>query len=240
MPTEHLDTPLRTRRRVARVLALLLLALLPSVCLLLLVSLPLLPCPRRFASFVGSGVFLVEVALPWVVLTYLAYGGAVGVGAFWRPRPERRGRAALSLALLGGLAFFLLSAHPAVALRWHLLRQIPARARPLTAALEQFRRDNGHYPGSLARLTPRYLDRVPGTGVLLSPEFGYTRADPNDSHGRGSWLAKLNAGYDLSVHCPAYLISFDSLHYWPSQQYPERIPGGRVTRKIDGWVYVHD
>ncbi len=118
-------------------------------------------------------------------------------------------------------------------------RQIPLRARPLVTALEKFRSDHGHYPGALTRLVPRYLPRVPDAGVLGHREFEYTRADPQDQMGRGAWLADWHAGYDLRLPCPWGFLNFDSMHYWPSGQYPKQAWGG-VIEEIGGWAYVHE
>ncbi|MBM3458122.1 MAG: hypothetical protein FJX77_06275 [Armatimonadetes bacterium] len=48
------------------------------------------------------------------------------------------------------------------------------RAQPLIDAIQRYERDKGAPPPSLEALTPRYLPRVPGTGLRKYPAFTYT------------------------------------------------------------------
>jgi hypothetical protein len=75
--------------------------------------------------------------------------------------------------------------------------------------------------------------------MMGDPDFSYTRADPQDTRGRGAWLASHGTDYDLSISCPVGALNWDSMHYWPTGTYPEQAWGG-VTEKVDGWVYVHE
>jgi hypothetical protein len=210
-------------------------ALGPSLVFAGAMVLPLMPGPSVGAVLpVGLGSLW-----PLVMLTYLALGGASAVGAFLVSGAARRSRIGLSLMLLSGFALSVCLVRPTLHARMRLAAKVPARAAPVVEALERFRRDRGRYPVMLSTLVPDYLPRLPRTGLLGSPGFRYTRADPEDDYGYGAWLARQGAGYDLSISCPVGFGNFDSMHYWPSGKYPTTAWGG-VTERVDGWVYVHE
>jgi hypothetical protein len=214
-------------------------ALLPAAIFFCWLVLPVMPGPRAASVAVRHFPWLLPFVLFFVLLGYLSVGVALVVGSLVTAKEERQARRRLALALLCGFAASLLLLKPTWGIRLWFLRQLSARTQPLIAALEDFKEDRGRYPGSLDALVPDHLARVPGTGMLGDPDFTYKRAEPGDRLSRGGWLADHGAGYDLSASCPMGLVNFDSVHYWPSREYPERAWGGMIE-EIDGWAYVHE
>jgi WD40 repeat protein len=227
-----------TARRPWRVVLWCAGALLPTLAFAAAVVLPVTPGPRSFSWVVEGIASLGILAWPLTMFLYLALAIAFGAIYLVRLGPARASRGRLCVMLLCGFALSTGLARPTFRARMWLAARVPARAQPLVEALARFRRDHGHYPASLTALVPDYLPRVPGTGLLGSPAFRYTRADPHDAAGQGQWLAGHGTGCDLAISCH-FGLNFDSMHYWPSGNYPRRAWGG-VTEKVDGWVYVHE
>lgn len=206
-----------------------LIAFAPLVLWLAAIALPALPGPRRLewvaegvASYGLVGLFLVAIGYPVALLSTAVSAAITG--------PERRrGLLWVALSLLIGTALILPSLRVASMTRMRLIRQATFRAEPLLHALERYREDHGVYPEALDELQPGYVAEVPGTGMIAHPDFVYI--PPGEAEPEAG-------GYNLRVHC--FLIGgFDSLHYWPSQYYPDKMWGG-VVERVDGWAYVHE
>lgn len=113
------------------------------------------------------------------------------------------------------------------------VERVVARGEPLVAAIHTFTAENGRPPESLAELVPRYIAAIPTTGIGMSLEFDYVV-------GRGS----RDSGYDgnpwvLLVRPPCHPMGFDSLMYFPLQNYPATGYGGGIER-VGKWGYVHE
>jgi len=206
-----------------------LVAFAPLVLWLVATALPVLPGPPQLGLVAGLaagygviGFLLVGIGYPVALLSTAVSAAIAG--------PERRrGLLWVALSLLLGIALFLPSLGVASIVRMRLIRQATFRAEPLLHALERYREDHGAYPDALEELQPGYVAEVPGTGMIAHPDFVYV--PPGEAKPEAD-------GYGLVVHC--FLIGgFDSLHYWPSQTYPEKMYGG-VVERIDGWAYVHE
>ena len=168
-----------------------------------------------------------------ILLGYVITGAILGVSAIRAPTPRsiRSVRLSLCLALLVGAASMFLVQYPAQALiRWKV-RRIQHRAEPLVLALERHHDDTGHYPASLEELVPGYLESVPSTGMLGHPRFTYER-----SRSTGEWQEH-HGGRNPAYHLRVQWGWYDSLHYWPSEDYPAWLWGGDVE-VINGWAYV--
>lgn len=207
-----------------------LVAFAPLVLSLATMALPALPGPRRLewladlvAGYSWLGVMLVGIGYPVVFLLTIVTAAIVGP-------PRRRALLWVALSLLMGVALIVPSLQASGKARMLLIRRAAARAAPLLQALERYREDHGVYPGTLDELQPDYLAGVPGTGMICYPDFKYEA--PGE--------AKPEAGgYSLYVNCLLMWCGFDTLHYWPSQDYPQKMCGG-VVERIDGWAYVHE
>jgi len=193
-------------------------------------ALPALPGPRRLkwladlvAGYSWLGVMLVGIGYPVVFLLTIVTAAIVG-------RPRRRKLLWVALSLLIGAALIVPSLRVSSRARMLCIRQATARGGPLLHALERYREDHGVYPGSLDELQPDYLAEVPGTGMIAYPDFEYE--PPGEAEPEAG-------GYSLYVYCLLMWCGFDTLHYWPSQDYPEKMWGG-VVERIDGWAYIHE
>lgn len=101
----------------------------------------------------------------------------------------------------------------------------------INAALAGFHRDRGEYPDDLQLLVPRYLEEVPGTGLIGYPDFYYARGAARGVGGE--------AGYELGIRCGSELTPSEVFFCWPSGEYPTAIYGGPVER-IGTWAYVRN
>ncbi len=46
------------------------------------------------------------------------------------------------------------------------------------------------------------------------------------------------AAWELRINCPTGLLNHDTFVYWPTQEYPQHLYGGR-TEPVGRWAYVH-
>ena len=75
------------------------------------------------------------------------------------------------------------------------------------------------------------LAEVPTTGIGAFPEFLYETGDSAGRYRGNPWV--------LIVTPPNHPIGFDTLMYFPRQDYPARGYGGSVER-VGAWGYVHE
>ena len=108
-------------------------------------------------------------------------------------------------------------------------QRLAVRSQPLVTAIEEFAGHEGRLPTTLQELIPRYLTKIPDTGMPAFPEYRYStetsRWDGNP------WV--------LYVDCTAGGINFDMFLYFPKQNYPQEGYGGWLE-KIENWAYVHE
>ncbi len=104
------------------------------------------------------------------------------------------------------------------------------RSRLLITAINDYDRDHSAPPKTLSDLVPGYLPAVPSTGMRAYPEYHYY-------NGQYAGKKYANNRWVLLVFTPG--ISFDTMLYFPNQEYPERGFGGTVKRIAD-WAYVHE
>lgn len=209
----------------------------PTVLMLWMSIVPALPGPSFMKPFATMGVGLALVGIPLIVivfpvvaLVYLALACVPG------DAEKRLARRRWGFAFLAGAGAMLLLSAPAMLVRRWEISAAANRAAPLVQALEQFRGKHGHYPSALSQLVPDYMAEVPGTGMMGYPEWEYRL-----SSGDESWK-ELNGGkapaYVLLANC-TLPMTWDTLHYWPSGDYPAKMYGGAVE-KIGAWAYVHE
>jgi len=106
------------------------------------------------------------------------------------------------------------------------LLDVTERARPLIDAISAYQADHGRPPATLDELVPKYLDRIPETGIGARPTFHYVTNHPGPLHGN-PWV--------LGATPPTPIMGFDSFHYFPRQNYSE---AGYVP--MGDWGYFHD
>jgi len=116
-------------------------------------------------------------------------------------------------------------------IRMNGFQQIAVRSEPLVNAIFSFAKKEGRPPASLGELAPKYMAKIPQTGMPAYPTYQYqSSTDTNRWHGN-PWV--------LYVNCSSGGINFDMFIYYPLQNYPERGHGGWLER-IGKWAYVHE
>ncbi len=182
------------------------------------------------------------LAIPVMILSGIATFAPLGIIAYpvgvlvaaaaavVCPPHLRASRLWLAAAFALGFAIAVPAIPGVRALRMWGVRHVPDRAQPLLSALTRYHEERDRYPAALSELVPTYLPRVPYTGMMGYPDFDYRH--PGEAREEAG-------GYDLYVSCGMSMFNFDSLHYWPSQDYPDKMYGGGVER-VDSWAYVHE
>ncbi|MCO5172411.1 MAG: hypothetical protein M9894_39440 [Planctomycetes bacterium] len=176
----------------------------------------------------------------------LGCAGAREVPSPPRVGPSRRGVVALvvAAAVLVGVPLAALVLALASSERWWTAlstgrlqaldfdrawcEEVVARARPIQAALETYRRERGVYPRSLHDLVPDLLSALP------PPERWGARSEARWSYVRDPWR-----GYALMTTTKHWVSSYDALLFWPAP-YPDARwrDRGFVVFEVDGWRYV--
>lgn len=112
------------------------------------------------------------------------------------------------------------------------MKAFTIRAGALLAAIQQYERDHLAPPESLQKLVPRYLPKIPFTGMGAYPEFQYsTGAECRKWYHENPWA--------LSVLTSRGILNWDSILYFPRQNYPEKGYSG-VLERVGDWAYVHE
>jgi hypothetical protein len=106
------------------------------------------------------------------------------------------------------------------------LIRVTERGEPLIDAIRTYQAEQGRPPAVLDELVPKYIDRVPETGIGAWPEFRYWVGHPERHHGN-EWV--------LVATPPNLPMGFDSLYYHPRQNYSDAGYG-----PIGTWGYFHD
>lgn len=104
------------------------------------------------------------------------------------------------------------------------------RSKPLIAAITHYQKDHGGPPTKLELLVPKYIKKIPYTGLGAYPDYEYNT--PGTSLGQ-------EASWELSVDCPVGFFKFDAFYYLPTERYPEDVFGGYLE-PIKNWAYFHD
>ena len=103
----------------------------------------------------------------------VAIGAAIEAHQKREKLPPKFGYAALFCVIyVAGHVFY-----PGFNIFWNTrragLQQAATRARPLIVAIENFRLDNKRAPHDLQELMPKYLAKIPRTGMASYPRFRY-------------------------------------------------------------------
>ncbi|HEY9788271.1 MAG TPA: hypothetical protein V6D17_22975 [Candidatus Obscuribacterales bacterium] len=102
------------------------------------------------------------------------------------------------------------------------------RAEPITKAISDYESSHGKPPGSLDELVPKYMAKIPGTGMGPYPKYEYEVLH-----------AGSDAGWELKILCPLGTNNNDLFFFRPGKRYDQSEHGGRVER-IGDWAYVHE
>lgn len=75
---------------------------------------------------------------------------------------------------------------------------------------------------------PKYIKRMPETGISESPNFHYARG----TH-------RMATPWFLSLRVPGFFIGYDRFVYYSDEAYPTDSHGPRFE-KVGKWAYVHE
>ena len=101
------------------------------------------------------------------------------------------------------------------------------RMMPLVNAIESYHHDQSAYPDSLDVLVPKYLDKLPSTGMGRYTNYNYYVGE-RAAHFEGNpWVVEIPAGCGLG---------FNQFYYFPKQNYPSNWPYERLGK----WAYFHE
>ncbi len=180
--------------------------------------------PIRAVSTVGLCLTVVELISVIVLLAALGACVVCPVGLFFRK--YRAGALSWLLCAVTFTAAFVGGLSWRVHIRATNLVRVIERGQPLVDAISAYQTEHGRPPATLDELVPRYIDRLPETGIGMWPEFGYWVGRPGQNHGN-EWV--------LVVTPPNVPMGFDSMYYYPRQNYSDA-----GYDPIGNWGYFHD
>jgi hypothetical protein len=175
------------------------------------------------------GLFLIYSELP-AVLALLPMFAALLFGPIGLLFRNHRRQAAGYMVVA---AVFILSFFGGF--RWRMevwksnITRVAEQSQPLVDAITAYNAEHGRPPGSLEELAPRYIDRIPDTGIGVWPDFHYVVGQPDKFDGN-EWVL---------LATPPCAAGFDQFMYFPRQNYPRVGYGGGIER-IGSWGYVHE
>lgn len=105
------------------------------------------------------------------------------------------------------------------------LAEFADRSAPLIQAIERFDRDTGHAPKDLDDLVPKYIARIPDTGLAQPDKYDY-----EVMKGKHRW--------QLSILCSRGMLNWDEFIYRPSHDYSD--VGGGWVEPMGTWGYLHE
>jgi hypothetical protein len=143
----------------------------------------------------------------------------------------RRGAMYTLAAGLIWLVSFVVCSRAAEAVRMDAMRSLALRSQPVVAALHAYQAEHGRPPSELTELVPRYLSAIPATGMAAYPEYQLFTGEVAARYEGNHWV--------LAVSTPSGGINFDSMFYFPAQNYPEVGHSGWWER-VETWAYLHE
>ena len=233
------NAPIEPLRHSGFPYAFVAVALTPPLLLIWTFLLPVAPGPSFMETPATIGTGLGLLGLPLIVVFYPVFI-LIRLGLAYMP-----GQSALKTAHLtslyslcfGAAAMTLLYLPVQHARKW-AVTATAARAEPVINALERYHESHGRYPDALSDLVPGQLAEVPSTGMMGDSTWRYAvKPEGKDFIWRDSNGGRSPA-YDLHARC-TLPMRWDSLHYWPTTDYPQDMRGGPVER-MGKWAYVHE
>lgn len=183
----------------------------------------------QLGTSVQAGFFILALIAALVAVANL--GLAIPCGMIYLLIPGSRG---LGLRIVIGSAIFLSIFYAfgscGTTLRAAAFRDLAQRSMPLVQAVNAFEDVEGRLPKSLEELVPRYLARVPGTGMAAYPDYDYLTGKEATFWLDNPWVIRVR------THS---LDAFDQFLYFPLQNYPEDFEGNECER-MGTWAYMHE
>lgn len=213
---------MKSGRSVAKILSLI------AVPVLAFIGVPL--CEWLTVGPTGSLVFQ-EVKLLFA-LAFLPFGCATLVTPFLMVRRDLRGRAMTTFLMSASCTVLLLvGIWVGQGVRRAAFIQLERRSKALVQAIHAHVRETGTPPHSLSDLVPRYIARVPATGMAAYPSYEFVSGTKAKEYSENPWA--------LFVPTTSGGLNWDIFLYLPRQNYPREGYGGTLER-IGDWAYVHE
>lgn len=166
--------------------------------------------PIRSVSYVGQ--LLTSLELVYAFVLFAALVGFVVCPIRLLFRKYRSGAVSWLLcavvfcvAFIGGLGW-------GMHIRVTNVERVIERSQSLVDAITAFQAEHGHPPATLDELVPKYIDRIPKTGIGAWPNFAYRVENPERCHGN-EWM--------LTFTPPNLPMGFRSYTYLPRRNYTD-------------------
>jgi len=115
--------------------------------------------------------------------------------------------------------------------------KIVSQGQAITGAINSYKNDTGNYPDNLNALIPKYINKVPETGIRGFPFFEYELLNPAEYKYPIPEMGNKQI-YELRVKLER-LFKWDRVFYWPVEKYPDLMYGGEI-KEIGKWAYVDE
>jgi hypothetical protein len=115
--------------------------------------------------------------------------------------------------------------------------KIVSQGQTIIDTINSYKNDNGKYPDTLNALIPKYINKIPETGIRGFPFFEYELLNPAEYKYQVPEMGNKQI-YELRVKLER-LFKWDRVFYWPVEKYPNSIYGGDIE-KIGKWAYVDE
>ena len=109
-------------------------------------------------------------------------------------------------------------------IRMVAMRKSAILATPIIDAIEEHKIKIGDYPKSLKDLTPKFMTKIPHTGMCAYPRYEYRKSKKPDESG----------GYELFISTSVGTLNWDEFIYRPSGVY------GESFERVGKWAYYHE
>ncbi len=150
---------------------------------------------------------------------------------FCIPKKTRRISFMVFICSASIVVFSVLGARFGGMVRMKEFERLAERSIPLVQATRSFVETEKRLPNELDDLIPKYLAKIPKTGMGAYPDYELVIAKDGKSIDGNDWI--------LMVHCPLGILNWNEFLYYPNGNYPKYGYGGYLVR-IKDWAYVHE
>jgi hypothetical protein len=203
-------------------------------------------------DLLGYLVFSIFLILPLFIFTLIGiFGMPYFIFKIFRPGVIKR----KYYAYLSIIAILTIVSIPAVGriswrIRENAFKNLAIRSRPLIDAVKKFQTDNQKPPDKLSDLVPKYIPKIPGTGIMAYPYYEYKTFykienkkfiywwDMGPSQGaRFGWPARFEDGDPKHAVLVIYLNSEKKVEYLDMDRMPKKLKNEAFDKIV--WASNH-
>lgn len=184
------------------------------------------------SSSFGYGGFFVIMIVTWFNLPIAAAFFGIPASIIFMFIKKLKGYA--FKLFLCSIVYILVAfpiARMANSIRSSAFSRLATQPSPLVNAIHQFVQENKTPPKVLDDLIPKYIKKIPSTGMPAYPYYVYISGKKAEKWNGNPWV--------LYIFTPRGFANFDMFIYFPLQNYPEKGWGGTIE-KMGEWGYVHE